>query len=125
MKQIKNESKSILFVDSSTSIEEIINIKITIKNIQIFTFDYSSHKVLIQHNIAHEISDNYISEDDLNSIQAKSYEFSEWYKIDEIKNFQNFEEIDLGSLFKIEFFVFLSIYVLAFFILFQIFDIGL
>tara|TARA_B110001454_G_scaffold186203_1_gene182867 strand:- start:2541 stop:4397 length:1857 start_codon:yes stop_codon:yes gene_type:complete len=107
MKQIKNESKSILFVDSSTSIEEIINIKNTIKNIQIFTFDYSSHKVLIQHNIAHEISDNYISEDDLNSIQAKSYEFSEWYKIDEIKNFQNFEEIDLGSLFKIEFFVFL------------------
>ena len=107
MKQMTNESKSILFVDSSISIEEIIKIKNTTKNIQIFTFDYSSHELLIHHNISHDISDNFISENDLNSIQAKSYEFSEWYKIDEINNFQNFEEIDLGSLFKIEFFLFL------------------
>ena len=48
MKQMKNESKSMLFVDSSTFIEEIISIKNTIKNIKIFTFDYGSDKLLIQ-----------------------------------------------------------------------------
>ena len=107
MNQINNKKYSILFVDSSTSIDDIIEIKNKISNIQIFSFDYISHKLLIKNNINHEISDKFLSENDLNIIQQKSYQFAEWYKIPEINSHQIFEKIDLGSLFKIEFFVFL------------------
>lgn len=107
MNETKNKQESILFVDSSISIDKIINIKKTIPNIQIFTFDYTSHKLLIQHKISHEISDNFLPENNLDLIQEQSYRFAEWYKITKIRNYQNFEGVDLGSLFKIEFFVFL------------------
>ena len=107
MNQINNKQYSILFVDSSISIDDIIKIKNDISNIQIFSFDYISHKLLIKNNISHEISDKFLSENDLNTIQQKSYQFAEWYKMPKINNYQNFENIDLGSLFKIEFFVFL------------------
>ena len=102
-----NNKNSILFVDSSISLDDVIKIKNDISNIQIFTFDYISHKLLIKNNIPHEISETFLSENNLDLIQEKSYEFAEWYKISEINNFQKFENIDLGSLFKIEFFVFL------------------
>ena len=79
MNQINNKKYSILFVDSSTSIDDVIKIKNKISNIQIFSFDYISHKLLIKNNINHEISDKFLSENDLNIIQQKSYQFAEWY----------------------------------------------
>jgi hypothetical protein len=102
-----NTKNSILFVDSSISVDDVIKIKNDIPNIQIFTFDYISHKLLNKNNVTHEISETFLSENYLDLIQEKSYQFAEWYKIPEINNYQNFETIDLGSLFKIEFFVFL------------------
>ena len=107
MNKINNKQNSFLFVDSSVLLDDIIKIKNDISNIQIFTFDYISHKLLIKNNITHEISETFLSESYLDLIQEKSYQFAEWYKIPEINNYQNFENIDLGSLFKIEFFVFL------------------
>ena len=107
MKKKNNNQNLILFVDSSVDLDDIIKIKTDIPNIQIFTFDYISHKLLIKNNITHKISDTFLSESNLDLIQEKSYQFAEWYKIPEINNYQNFENIDLGSLFKIEFFVFL------------------
>ena len=102
-----NTKNSILFVDSSISVDDVIKIKNDIPNIQIFTFDYISHKLLNKNNVPHKISETFLSENSLDLIQEKSYQFAEWYKIPEINNYQNFETIDLGSLFKIEFFVFL------------------
>jgi hypothetical protein len=107
MSKINNKQDSILFVDSSISIDDIIKLKNSFSNIQIFSFDYVSHKLLIKNNISHKISDTFLSENNLDLIQQKSYQFAEWYKIPKINNYQNFENIDLGSLFKIEFFVFL------------------
>ena len=102
-----NNKNSILFVDSSISLDAVIKIKNNISNIQIFTFDYISHKLLNKNNISHEISENFLSNNILDLIQEKSYQFAEWYKISKINSYQNFENVDLGSLFKIEFFVFL------------------
>lgn len=107
MNETKSEQKPILFVDSSISIDEITNIQNTVPNIQIFTFDYTAHKLLVKHKILHEISDNFLSENDLDLIQEQSYKFTGWYQVNNIKNYQYFENINLGSLFKIEFFVFL------------------
>ncbi|RZD44358.1 MAG: hypothetical protein CXT78_06750 [Thaumarchaeota archaeon] len=107
MNEMKNNQKSILFIDSSISLDKIINITKTIPNIKIFTFDYVSHKLLSKHKILHEISDNFLSENDLDLIQEQSYVFTEWYKIQKIRDYQNFEGVDLGSLFKIEFYIFL------------------
>ena len=102
-----NNKNSILFIDSSISLDDVIKIKNDISNIQIFTFDYISHKLLNKNNITHKISENFLSDNILDLIQEKSYQFAEWYKIPKINSYQNFENIDLGSLFKIEFFVFL------------------
>ena len=107
MNKKNNPLNLILFVDSSVDFDDIIKIKNDNSNIQIFTFDYISHQLLIKNNVPHKISDTFLSESNLDLIQEKSYQFAEWYKIPEINNYQNFENIDLGSLFKIEFFVFL------------------
>jgi len=104
---MNNNKNLILFVDSSTDLNDVIKIKNNFPNIQIFTFDYVSHKLLIKKDIPHKISDTFLSENNLDLIQEKSYQYAEWYKIPEINNYQTFENIDLGSLFKIEFFVFL------------------
>jgi predicted transport protein len=107
MNETKSEQESILFIDSSISIDEITNIQNSVPNIQIFTFDYTTHKLLVEHNISHKISDNFLSENDLDLIQEQSYKFAKWYEVNNIKNYQYFENINLGSLFRIEFFVFL------------------
>ena len=107
MNKKNNSLNLILFVDSSVDFDDIIKIKNDIPNIQIFTFDYISHKLLNKNNVPHKISETFLSEFFLDLIQEKSYQFAEWYKIPKINNYQNFETIDLGSLFKIEFFVFL------------------
>lgn len=107
MNEEKKQQNSILFVDSSLSLTDIINIKEKNPSISIFSFDYNSHELLEKHKIPHSISDDFLAEDDLQLIQESSYVFAEWYKNSKIRHLQIYEQIDLGSLYKIEFFVFL------------------
>ena len=95
MNETKSEQESILFIDSSISIDEITNIQNSVPNIQIFTFDYTTHKLLVEHNISHKISDNFLSENDLDLIQEQSYKFAKWYEVNNIKNYQYFEILSL------------------------------
>ena len=115
MNEEKNHQNSILFVDSSISLDEIINVKEKNPDTKIFCFDYHSHKLLEKQKIPHKISDDFLSESDLDLLQESSYEFAEWYTNSKIKQLQNYEQIDLGSLYKIEFFVFLLPFVKKFF----------
>lgn len=115
MSEEKNQQNSIMFIDSSISLNEITNVITKNPEISIFSFDYSSHKLLEKQQIRHQISDDFLTEDDLDLIQKSSYDFTEWYKNSKIRQFQNYEQIDLGSLYKIEFFVFLLPFLKIFF----------
>lgn len=92
---------TIILVDSSFDIDELK--KILKDKIQIVTFDYESHKTLSRNNIVHEISDNYIDENDLKAIQKDSYSLAKWYKEPLITNLIEYEGINLGGLFYLEF----------------------
>ena len=70
---------SIILLDSYSEIEKIQH-KIKEQNVLIITFDYKSHKTLLKNNIVHEISDNFVSEDDLKIIQKNSYSLAKWYE---------------------------------------------
>ena len=102
-----SESKvTITLFDSSSKVEELREI-IKQKNIIIITFDYESHKILSENKIAHELSDNYLNEDDLQTIQRDSYKLARWYEEPVIANSVIYEGINLGGLFYSEFHYFL------------------
>ncbi len=93
---------SIILFDSSSSLDELK--KFTQKGKPtIITFDYESHMLLSQNNISHEISDSYIDENDLQTIQKQSYHFAEWFREQPINSLVDYEGINLGELFHVEF----------------------
>ena len=92
---------SIILLDSYSEIEKIQH-KIKEQNVLIITFDYNSHKTLLKNNIVHEISDNFVSEDDLKIIQKNSYSLAKWYEDPLISNLINYKGINLGSLYFLE-----------------------
>lgn len=73
------------------------------QNVIIITFDYESHKTLSRNNIVHEISDSYVDENDLKTIQKNSYSLVKWYEDPFIANLIDYKGINLGSLFYLEF----------------------
>lgn len=97
---------TILLYDSSFDIDKLLNI-VKEKNPLIISFDYESHKLLIKYKIKHKISDDYLSEKDIQNIQKNSYYFSQWFENPIISNKLEFEGINLGELFYIEFHFFL------------------
>jgi hypothetical protein len=94
----------ILLLDSSIQIDEL---KLLKKIPKIITFDFESHKLLFKNNILHEISDEYLTKQDLCDIQNKSYDFIKWYNDPIISNFIKYEQINLGELVIAEFHLYL------------------
>ena len=97
---------TVLLYDSSFNIDELLNI-VKEKNPLVISFDYESHKLLIKYKIKHKISDDYLSEKDIQNIQKNSYSLSQWFTNPTISNILEFEGINLGQLFYIEFHFFL------------------
>ena len=97
---------TIVLYDSSFDINELINI-IKEQDPLVISFDYESHKLLIKYKIKHKISDDYLSEKDIQNIQKNSYSLSQWFANPTISNILEFEGINLGQLFYIEFHFFL------------------
>lgn len=93
---------SVVLFDSSSNIEELKRF-IQNKKSAVITFDYESHIILSKNNIVHEISDSYLNENDLQTIQKHSYHFAEWFKEQSIINFVHYEGVNLGELFYVEF----------------------
>lgn len=92
----------VLLLDSKPQIEILRNI-ITQKNPIIITFNYETHKFLLENKIIHQISDDYITDDDLRYIQQSSFIFAKWYDQKTLKQLLQYDEINLGELFYIEF----------------------
>ena len=68
-------SKSIVLYDSESNIYELKKI-IKNSNPLIITFNLNSHNFLLKNKIKHELSDDYLNENDLDDIQDNSYKFS-------------------------------------------------
>ena len=96
---------NIALIDSSTDIESFL--KNSKSYSKIITMDYETDKILSSKNITHEISDDFVDYNELEKIQKKSYQFSKWYELDEIKNIISYNGINLGELFYAEFHYFL------------------
>ena len=100
-------SNYVIFCDSTSKLEEINQI-IDKHNPIIIAFDYESHNLLLENDIVHELSDDYLNNEDLDHIQDLSYNFSNWYSESEISNLIEYEGINLGELFYLEFNHYLS-----------------
>ncbi len=96
------KSDSVILFDSSSSLDELKKFVQKDKP-TVITFDYESHILLSQNNISHEISDSYINENDLQTIQKQSYHFAEWFKEQPVNSLVDYEGINLGELFHVEF----------------------
>jgi len=92
-------SNTIIFFDSSSNVEYLKRFPTS----TIITFDYESHKTLQKNNIEHQISDNFSNVITLQTIQKQSYHFSRWYDESSISHFLEYEGINLGKLFYVEF----------------------
>ncbi len=95
MEKIKNNLEKILLVDYSFNIRSLKDTNNEYS--KIISFDYPSHCLLVENNIAHEISDDYIDKMDLQKIQKKSYELSKWNIQKEINSLLEYEGINLGN----------------------------
>ena len=93
---MKNLDSIILF-DSSCSINELTSDKI--QNSLIITFDYNSHKNLEKFGINHVISDSYLDQSFLSSIDKICYGLCHWYKEKSIEKIVEYDGLNLGEFF--------------------------
>jgi len=93
---MKNLDSIILF-DSSCNINDLTSDKI--KNSLIITFDYNSHKNLEKSGINHLISDSYLDQHFLSSVDKICYSLSRWYKEKSIEKIVEYDGLNLGEFF--------------------------
>ncbi len=87
---------TIFLVDSFSDLESLKNKKNQYQ--KVITFDFKSHKFLTDYNIQHEISDGYLTYQELRKLQEKTLELSTWSKQKEISQLIEYEGINLGNL---------------------------
>ena len=101
------KSHHVILCDSTSKLEDIDQI-IDEHDPLIIAFDIESHNLLLKKNIVHKLSDDYLSDKDLNDIQDLTYHFSNWYAESKISNLIEYEGINIGELFYIELSYFLT-----------------
>ena len=100
-------TQSVILCDSMLDIDELKQIIIT-HNPKIISFTLESHNFLDKNGIEHDLSESYLSDDDLHFIQDSSYQFSKWYSDLKISQLIKYDEINVGELFYTEFCYFLT-----------------
>ena len=95
---------NLVLIDSTISYNEIKELE---KTSDFITFDNESHLMLVNHKIEHLKSDSFIQKHELDLIQNKTYDFSNWYKHEDLIDKLIYKNVNLGSLFYIEFWMFL------------------
>ena len=97
-----DKRKKIIFLDSTSSIDEVKKILINWEEARIITFDYISHKNLLKNKINHDISDDFLNEEECKLIQNESFNLAKWYD-GKLKSSLQYESINLGRTFYVEF----------------------
>ena len=116
---MNKNSESIILFDSISDLDDLDNM-ISKDVSKIISFDYDTHKILKDKKINHEISDIYLSKNDLKIIQKTAYSLSEWYNADIISKDVYYKGVNLGSLVKDELINILVNYIKKFFELYKI-----
>ena len=97
----KNADNSvILLIDSDFDLSKIKTIKKDFHCDKIISFDYDSHKNLHLENTKHEISDEFITQEETNEIQNHLYTFSKWYDEKSLQKFFMVEGLNIGQLLQ-------------------------
>lgn len=96
---------SVILVNSVFDIDKLK--KINNDDSTIISFDYTSHKILTENGIEHDLSDNFLNSEDTKKIQQNSYRLTKWYDDSTVSSMLTYEEINLGRLFYVEFHYFL------------------
>ena len=104
--ELNNDFTDIILLDSSSKLDNLKNL-LAKKNSLVITFDYNTHKTLLKDQISHQISDQYLTRDELDQVQKKSYDLVKWYHEPTISESIEYEGVNLGSLIEIEFNYFL------------------
>ncbi len=105
-KKQEQDSSTILLLDNSIDLSKMKSLS-KLNNFKIITFDYQSHKNLEKLSINHIISDHFLDDEEKIKIQNNSYLYSQWFDESKLKEFVEYDGINLGSLSYIEFFVFM------------------
>ena len=111
---------SVVLFDSSCSIDELTNGKI--ENSLVITFDYNSHKNLEKLDIDHVISDSYLDQSFLSSIDKICYDLSHWYKEKSIEKIVEYDGLNLGEFFYYQVYSILLPFLKKFFEISKIFE---
>ena len=101
------KTKQIILVDVSIKIEAIKEFLTDNPTTKIISFDYESHRTLTNEGISHEISENFLKENNFDDIQKKIYEKVKWYDEKIIEKYLIYQGINLGKLVHDETHIFL------------------
>ena len=98
---MNNNSKLVVLFDSTSDFDDLVE---TISNSKskIISFDYDTHKILNDKKIKHEVSDKYLSKEDLRTIQKTAYSVSEWFNAEIASKYIYYKKVNLGSLIQDE-----------------------
>jgi hypothetical protein len=94
----KNQSNKIILIDSSvdtTSLNKIIKDN---PDSKIITFDYESHSNLNGLGIRHYVSDESLTDRDLDKLQNEIFRLLYWYNSSEITDEINYNGVNFGRL---------------------------
>ena len=96
---MNNNSNLVVLFDSTSDFDDLDE---TISNSKskIISFDYETHKILNDKKINHEVSDSYLSREDLRTIQKTAYSVSEWFSTDISSKYIYYKKVNLGSLIQ-------------------------
>ena len=120
MKTTMKNYNSIILFDSSCSINDLTSDKI--QNSLIITFDYNSHKNLERSGIDHLISDSYLDQHFLSSIDKICYSLCKWYTQKSIEKIVEYDGLNLGDFFYYELYSILIPFLKKFFEISKIFE---
>ena len=95
--------KKIILLDSIYSIDNFKRELINFQDARIITFDYITHKNLLKNKIKHEISDDFLDENEYELIQNESINLTKWYEGDVLDDSIKYEDVNLGRIFYVEF----------------------
>jgi len=113
-----HKERNIVLFESSTNLKNME--KFISKNSSlIITFDYKSHEILSSKKIPHEVSDSFLNEEDNHFLQKKTFQLTKWYET-KISDSITYENINLGELFYIDFYLILLPIMKKFFEIMQI-----
>ena len=97
--------QNIVLFESSTNLKNIEKF-ISKNDSLIITFDYKSHEILTLRKIPHDVSDSCLDEQDIHFLQEETYRLTKWFET-KISDSITYENINLGELFYIDFYLIL------------------